>query len=98
MMSVLSSFSKNYLTPSAEDKTEPKNGLEGKTEPKIKNKLGTLNTILSIIQSDPRVTISVLVQKSGKSRTTVQSCLKVLKETNRIARSGGNKGGQWIIL
>lgn len=116
MMSVLSSFSRNYLPPFSGEKTEPKNDSEGKTEPKtepkngseektepktepkIKNRIGTLNTILGIIQSNPRVTISVLVQKSGKSRTTVQSCLKILKETNRIARSGGNKGGQWIIL
>ena len=61
-----------------------------------KNK--TASFILSIIKINPAVTIPELMEKSRKSRTTVQNCLKLLKDEKIIKRIGANKGGSWDIL
>ena len=54
--------------------------------------------VLELISADSSITISALAEKCGKSRTTVQSCIKVLKEENRIKRVGANKGGKWFVV
>ena len=53
---------------------------------------------MDIIASDPAVTIPVIAERCGKSRTTIQTCIRLLKEENRIERIGANKGGRWVII
>ena len=47
---------------------------------------------------NPAITVETLVLKSGKSRTTVQKCIKKLKDGNCIKREGGKNGGCWVVL
>ena len=78
-------------------KYEPMNS---KSEPKceLKGELKTIRTILDFIIEDPEITNAALVMRSGKSRTTVQKCIRLLKEGRCIRREGGNNGGRWIVL
>lgn len=87
MFSVLSSFT-------AKPKTEPE------TEPEIdlRAKQKMLQLILELIAIDSSITTFELAEKCGKSRTTIQSYIRMLKNDKRIARVGANKGGKWRIL
>ena len=87
MFSILSSCSEHPQT-----KTEP----ETETEPK--GKLKALSMVMEIMASDSAITISALADKCGKSRTTIQSYIKLLKEEKRIKRIGSNKGGRWYVI
>ena len=87
-----------YSDGSPEPKTEPK------TEPKkvcvgeLLTKNRTANAILALIRNNPAITVPELVAKIGKSRTTVQSNIKLLKQKECIKRIGSNKGGYWDVL
>ena len=63
-----------------------------------KDELKTIKIILDLIRENPEATIDVLVKKSGKSRTTVQKCVRKLKEGLCIEREGGKNGGRWKLL
>ena len=39
-----------------------------------------------------------MMEKSGKSRTTIQKCIRILKEEKYIEREGSKKGGHWLVL
>lgn len=54
--------------------------------------------VFTLIKKDPKVTIPSMILESGKSRTTIQKCIKRLKEEKRIERVGGKNGGTWKIL
>ena len=91
-----------YADGSPEPKIEPKT--EPKTEPKkvfvgdLLTKNRTANAILALIRNNPAITVPELVAKIGKSRTTVQSNIKLLKQKECIKRIGSNKGGYWDVL
>ena len=71
-------------------------GFSSKSE--LKSELKTIKIVLDLITANPDITIDILVKKSGKSRTTVQKCIKKLKEDLCIKREGGRNGGRWIVL
>ena len=111
MFSVLSSFTtepktepENETEPETEPKTEPETETEPKTEPKtepeteLSSKQKMLLLILNLIADDSSITTSELAEKCGKSRTTIQSYIRLLKSDKRIVREGANKGGHWLIL
>ena len=54
--------------------------------------------ILELIEVDSSITTFELAEKCGKSRTTIQSYIRMLKKDKRIERVGANKGGKWRIL
>ena len=58
----------------------------------------TENTILHLIQKNPKITITELCDKTGKSRPTVTRAISSLKKQNLIERIGANKNGHWEIL
>ena len=93
MFSVLNSFL-------AEPETEPEIGMVGETEPEteLRGRIKIQHMLLDMITSDSSITISAMAERCGKSRTTIQSCLKILKEENRIKRIGANKRGRWVII
>ena len=64
----------------------------------LRSELKTIKIILDLIRENPEATIDVLVKKSGKSRTTVQKCVRKLKEGLCIEREGGKNGGRWKLL
>ena len=95
MFSILSSCSEHPQNKT-EPKTEPETEPETETEPK--GKLKALSMVMEIMASDSAITISALADKCGKSRTTIQSYIKLLKEEKRIKRIGSNKGGRWYVI
>ena len=56
------------------------------------------NVAAMMFCENPKITIPSMIVKSGKSRTTIQKCIKKLKEEKRIERLGGKNGGIWKIL
>lgn len=95
-------LSKSRLKPKSEPKSEPKG--EPKGEPKSEPKRGrkgeqrTLKMVLDLIARKPSITTIELMEKSGKSRTTIQKCIRTLKENHCIVRVGANKGGYWEVI
>jgi ATP-dependent DNA helicase RecG len=81
-----------------EQKSELKSKLKSRLKSELKGELKTLRIILDLISEDPEATTAILVTRSGKSRSTVQKCIKILKEENCIDREGGKKIGHWIVL
>ena len=73
-------------------------GLRSELKSELKGELKTIKIILDLIRENPEATIDVLVKKSGKSRTTVQKCIRKLKEGMCIEREGGKNGGRWKVL
>ena len=47
---------------------------------------------------NPEITTMALVEKSGKSRSTVQKSIRILKDEHCIDRVGGKKYGRWMVL
>ena len=63
-----------------------------------KNKyLSPDKAILSIISQKPFIKAEEIGNKIGKTRRTVQTILKELKEKNLITRKGSKKTGYWIV-
>ena len=67
-------------------------------ESKHKDELKTLRIILDLMIEDPEITTMALVERSGKSRSTVQKSIRILKDEQCIDRVGGKKYGRWIVL
>lgn len=79
-------------------KTDLRSELKSELKGELKSELKTIKIILDLIRENPEATIDVLVKKSGKSRTTVQKCVRKLKEGLCIEREGGKNGGHWKLL
>ncbi len=56
------------------------------------------NRILEIIKSGRKLTKDELAQEIGKSKATVQRCIKSLIDLGFIRRLGSNKTGYWVGL
>lgn len=67
-------------------------------ESKLKDELKTLRIILDLMIEDTEITTMALVERSGKSRSTVQKSIRILKDEHCIDRVGGKKYGRWIVL
>ena len=56
------------------------------------------NRILEIIKSGRKLTRDEIAQEIGKSKATVQRCIKSLIDRSFIKRVGSNKTGYWVGL
>ena len=63
-----------------------------------KNSQSTLEQIYILIKNNPSITRKQLVEATGKASSYIQRCINQLKETKRIQRVGGDKGGFWEII
>lgn len=54
-------------------------------------------SMLTLITESPSITYTELAASINKSPTTVKRYLQELKASGIVSRSGGNKGGKWII-
>ena len=71
--------------------------LKSELKSELKGELKTLRMVLDLITEDPYITIPSIIERSKKSRTTVQKCIKILKEEKCIERRGAKKGGYWVV-
>ena len=53
--------------------------------------------ILAILTTRPTIKADLLAKKLNKTRRTIQTAIKKLKESNLIIRKGSNKNGYWIV-
>lgn len=53
--------------------------------------------ILTILTTRPTIKADLLAKKLNKTRRTIQTAIKKLKESNLIIRKGSNKNGYWIV-
>ena len=67
-------------------------------ESKHKDELKTLRIILDLMIEDPEITTMALVERSGKSRSTVQKSIRILRNEHCIDISGGKKYERWIVM
>ena len=79
-------------------KGELKSELKGELKGELKSELKSIELIYALMKENPKITIPLMITKSGKSRTTIQKCIKKLKEEKIVKRIGGKKGGYWDIL
>lgn len=63
-----------------------------------KEKSATLEqAILSVLSTRPTIKADALAKKFNRTRRTIQTAIKKLKESNLIVRKGSNKNGYWIV-
>ena len=67
-------------------------------ESKHKDELKTLRIILDLMIEDPEITTMALVERSGKSRSTVQKSIRILRNEHCIDIGGGKKYERWIVM
>jgi ATP-dependent DNA helicase RecG len=80
---------------------------EAKYDPKTHANDPTTNThdpitdpktdILTLITENPSITYAELANSINKSPATVKRYLQELKASGRVTRSGGRKGGRWLV-
>jgi DeoR/GlpR family transcriptional regulator of sugar metabolism len=51
-----------------------------------------------LIQKDKHITIEEMCAKTGLSPSGVKKAIKKLKDTQRLTRVGGLKGGHWELI
>ncbi|MBQ3493725.1 MAG: transcriptional regulator [Clostridia bacterium] len=51
-------------------------------------------SVIELIKINPKITKIEMVEKTGKSKPTIE---RMLIKNNKIARLGSNRGGAWII-
>jgi len=81
-----------------EKESELKSKKKSKHKDELKGELKTLRIILDLMIENPEITTMALVEKSGKSRSTVQKSIRILRNEYCIDRVGGKKYGRWIVL
>lgn len=88
---------KNTIEP-IEQESKLKSELKSKHKDELRGELKTLRIILDLMIENPEITTMALVEKSGKSRSTVQKSIRILRNEHCIDRVGGKKYGRWIVL
>lgn len=63
-----------------------------------KSKEKSKEKILRLIQSDPYITTTMLMQQTSLSESAVYKAVRTLRQSGIIRRQGGDNGGHWEIL
>ena len=64
----------------------------------LKKESRVLELVLALMAESPLITIPVIVEKSGMSRTAIQNAIRLLKEQGRIERIGSKRNGCWEVM
>ena len=71
---------------------------ENKEKNQEKSKEKTEEKVLRLITANPRITTAELAAECGLNENTIYKAVRKLRESGRIQRKGGDKGGEWIVL
>ncbi len=89
------------FVPESEQKGKQKSKPESKQKSKPENKLEseqkTEDFVLACIINNPFISRAELAAALGKSESTVYKYISKLKNSKRIERVGGDKGGHWVV-
>jgi ATP-dependent DNA helicase RecG len=72
-----------------------KEKIKEKGKEKIKEK--TLDKVYRLISENSKVTTAELAELCGVSENSIYKTVRKLRESGRIVRKGGDKGGEWVI-
>ena len=71
---------------------------ESKEKNQEKSKEKTEEKVLRLITANPRITTAELAAECSLNENTIYKTVRKLRESGRIQRKGGDKGGEWIVL
>lgn len=54
--------------------------------------------IIEIMQSEPKVTIPLLMEKLGMSESGIRKNITKLKKLGKVERIGSDKNGTWKVI
>jgi ATP-dependent DNA helicase RecG len=57
----------------------------------------TQRVVFIAIKENNQITIEQLTQKIGKTESTIERAIKVLKDKGLLERIGPAKGGHWLV-
>ena len=75
---------------------EPYSG--GKEKSKEKSKEKTLDKVYRLISENRKITTAELADICDISENSIYKTVRKLRESGRIVRKGGDKGGEWVII
>lgn len=90
-----------YSGPKTEPNDPKKTAVDPTNDPKtlVNDPYADPKTdILTLIAESPSITYAEIAVSKNKSPATVKRNLQELKASGVISRSGGKKGGRWIII
>jgi ATP-dependent DNA helicase RecG len=64
---------------------------------KEKGKEKTLDKVYRLISENSKITTAELAELCGVSENSIYKTVRKLRESGRIVRKGGDKGGEWVI-
>ena len=65
---------------------------------KEKSKEKTVDKVLRLIKANPRITTVELAAECNLKEHAIYKTVRKLRESGKIQRKGGDKGGEWIVL
>jgi ATP-dependent DNA helicase RecG len=90
-------FSNGPQNEPDEPKYDPKTHANDPNEDHIDLNGDPKTSILALITENPSITYAELANSINKSPATVKRYLQELKASGRVTRSGGRKGGRWLV-
>ena len=72
-----------------------KEKIKEKGKEKIKEK--TLDKVYRLISENSKITTVELAELCGVGENSIYKTVRKLRESGRIVRKGGDKGGEWVI-
>ena len=71
---------------------------KSKEKIKEKGKEKTLDKVYRLISENSKITTAELAELCGVSENSIYKTVRKLRESGRIVRKGGDKGGEWVII
>ena len=70
-----------------------------KSKEKIKEKIKekTLDKVYRLISENSKITTVELAELCGVGENSIYKTVRKIRESGRIVRKGGDKGGEWVI-
>lgn len=70
----------------------------GNEKSKEKSKEKTLDKVYRLISENSKITTAELAELCGVGENSIYKTVRKLRESGRIIRKGGDKGGEWVII
>ncbi len=69
-----------------------------KSSPHIVKSSEKSEAIIMAIRNNPKVSAAEIAMKLGISSRAVEKRIRILRETGKIRRIGGDRGGYWEVI
>ncbi|WP_028908676.1 ATP-binding protein [Xylanibacter ruminicola] len=79
------------------EKSNEKSKEKSNEKIKGKGKEKTLDKVYRLISENSKITTAELAELCGVGENSIYKTVRKLRESGRIVRKGGDKGGEWVI-